>query len=420
MADSVAIVPGSAAARERAIDNVSEARRASFDVDIIRRAKDPWACPEHLLPYLAYERSVDIWRQDWPVEKQRTVIDAAPEDHRRKATEDGIARYVAHAGGELVETLTPPQAIYAAPDLSRQQWDEWVAKHPKVRITLAHGTVELEDGTGIFADATFADCDFDTFDWGPALAGRRAYLVQDGVHTPLQLQDVALREARRDPCVEERVVLPGEAGLAMFADDGFADVNMVDAVDRAPAVYTFRLVREATALDGDLILTVVPIGFEPRDTTWRRESDLWEDPWGIYADCGFADDGFVTPDISAEKLADVLYLYDPRVPSPEMIGISFADISRVGMEAHNARLMIDLRQPERPGETYADISYCDTSFALPIDESHERFMLDAVASAKKLSDRIGATFATHRLRTLADGLPLDGSYRFGGLVKNHL
>lgn len=47
---------------------------------------NPWACPEALLPWLAWALSVDQWDPDWPVENRRRVIAESVEIHRRKGT----------------------------------------------------------------------------------------------------------------------------------------------------------------------------------------------------------------------------------------------------------------------------------------------------------------------------------------------
>jgi len=60
--------------------------------------QDYRTCPEDLLPYLAWERSVDVWDDDWPVERKRSVIGAAPAVHRVKGT-IGAVRLALNAFG---------------------------------------------------------------------------------------------------------------------------------------------------------------------------------------------------------------------------------------------------------------------------------------------------------------------------------
>lgn len=52
----------------------------------IRNAWDPYACPEVLLPWLAWAYSVDNWDAGWPVSVRRAVIANSIEVHRHKGT----------------------------------------------------------------------------------------------------------------------------------------------------------------------------------------------------------------------------------------------------------------------------------------------------------------------------------------------
>lgn len=70
---------------EAALDAVIAARFASWQPDI-DRAKDPDLCPPSLLPWLAWEASVDTWSSDWTETQKRAVIKAALDVHRHKGT----------------------------------------------------------------------------------------------------------------------------------------------------------------------------------------------------------------------------------------------------------------------------------------------------------------------------------------------
>lgn len=52
----------------------------------IRAIHNPTICPADLLPWLAWERSVDYWRDDWSEQIKRDVIAASVAVHRKKGT----------------------------------------------------------------------------------------------------------------------------------------------------------------------------------------------------------------------------------------------------------------------------------------------------------------------------------------------
>lgn len=47
---------------------------------------NPEQCPEHILPWLAWAVSVDVWNKDWAVETRRAVIRASIQVHKHKGT----------------------------------------------------------------------------------------------------------------------------------------------------------------------------------------------------------------------------------------------------------------------------------------------------------------------------------------------
>lgn len=61
---------------------------------------DPDTCPEHLLPWLAWAFSVDVWDARWPEEYRRRVVKDAIPLHREKGTRAGCKRALAALGIE--------------------------------------------------------------------------------------------------------------------------------------------------------------------------------------------------------------------------------------------------------------------------------------------------------------------------------
>lgn len=417
---TVSILPSNSTAWERAVEQVSAERWVDLDVDVIRGARDPWTCPEHLLPQLAYQRSVDVWNENWPEWKKRSAIAAAPEDHRLKGTEAGVRRYVTHADAELLQVVTPPEGFFAAPDLTKEELDAHVARHPKVRITLSRGYGTSPFDSGFFPDDSFVGEDAIGFDDGPALYGRRAYLLKDGEQTPLQLTRIVDSNETRDAVEIERIVTPGVGVAHSFAGEFVADDSFADAWDVPPRFFTASFDRTYRHETSRVELSMLTVGFMPRDTRYVRESLTGNGSDFAFAD-DFADQHFAGPNDGGQLLADVLYLYDPTIPSPVTTAGGFADVTRVGMDAHTAEMLIDWRETYRDHSAFiADVSFAGEDPVAPIDTRHRDFILDAVTSSKRLSDRIGITFQRTRSRTWGDGIPLDGSAALSDRLKNVL
>lgn len=64
----------------------------------LRSLWDPVTCPYELLPYLAWQYSVDRWDEKWPEQTKRKVIAEAFEIHKLKGTKSAIRRSVAPFG----------------------------------------------------------------------------------------------------------------------------------------------------------------------------------------------------------------------------------------------------------------------------------------------------------------------------------
>ena len=109
------LLPNNATELERAIEQAIGQRLDTVAVphgDLL----SPDRCPSHLLPWLAWANSVDVWRDDWPDNVKRQVIRNAPEIHRKKGTVTAVKLAVAAFGAGLNITewfqQTPPGTPY--------------------------------------------------------------------------------------------------------------------------------------------------------------------------------------------------------------------------------------------------------------------------------------------------------------------
>lgn len=59
---------------------------------------DPENCPTELLPWLAWELSVDFWDENWTEAQKRAAIAASPYVHEKKGTPSAIRRSIETLG----------------------------------------------------------------------------------------------------------------------------------------------------------------------------------------------------------------------------------------------------------------------------------------------------------------------------------
>jgi P2-related tail formation protein len=73
----VSLLPASSSTPWETANELTDAARwAAIDPMVITRTKDALLCEPQFLALLGWERSVDLWFDDWPEEKQRYVVDS--------------------------------------------------------------------------------------------------------------------------------------------------------------------------------------------------------------------------------------------------------------------------------------------------------------------------------------------------------
>lgn len=405
------LLPKNATPRERAIEALN-AERHPFPHELIRALRDPWSCPEHLLPFLAHDLSVDYWRNDWPVLRQRSVIARSIALHRRKGTLWSMREAADLADARLVDHKTPPEGYFAAPDLSKEEIDAYIELHPKVRILFASERGTWSDVDGWVSDNGFVEeATVGVYD-GEALYGRKAVYSHRGVERPLRLAVLQADIASRAGVQIESVFIPGQGAAFSHADEFAADDSFADAFDDPPRSYTYALPRDYVHDASRLELTRVPVGFSPRDMRYRRESEKGLDTAPTIFAGDYAGEGFAGVNDALFLLADVLRLVDPSISSPLVNSGGFADHSRVGFPPHTAELQVDwiMKAPPRSA-IFAGSDFVGDAPAPPRDEARMEEVLDAIMATKRATDKVLVTFQLRRARTLADGFRLDDSAR---------
>lgn len=82
---TVAPLPANRSDLERVLVEI-DGRTLAIDAEVVRRVKDPALCPGPLLPWLAWEESVDVWNTEWTDAQKRWAIARSWSLHRSKGT----------------------------------------------------------------------------------------------------------------------------------------------------------------------------------------------------------------------------------------------------------------------------------------------------------------------------------------------
>ncbi|WP_430735378.1 phage tail protein I [Halodesulfovibrio aestuarii] len=82
------LLPANATKYERALEKTC-VRSFSLPV-LIDRIRNPYTCHMSVLPWLAYERSVDEWNEGWSEEQKRQVTARSISVHKKKGTRGAV------------------------------------------------------------------------------------------------------------------------------------------------------------------------------------------------------------------------------------------------------------------------------------------------------------------------------------------
>ena len=186
MGDVKALLPSESAAFEHAL-----AAGMSDDLPVpYAELLNPYTTRPDLLKWLGYQASLDLWFDDWSIERKREAVAQAMgvstlydgELAALKTTRGGAIRYLALVDAELVDAISyPALAIF-----DEGFFDDAIFDHPPfqstylVKLETAEPNAAFMDGA-FFEDGFFGELDLEPFD--RALKALRANKGDD--HTEL-------------------------------------------------------------------------------------------------------------------------------------------------------------------------------------------------------------------------------------------
>ena len=417
------LLPPNATPWERAIEQTS-AERHPLPVELIREFFDPDLCPEHLLGWLAYETSIDLWSDAWPVERKRRVIKDWFRLHQIKGTKAGIKRAVALTDSVVLQDVTFPSRAFASATITRKQRNAWLAKMPEIRIYFisqrgvpgADGFMRADPHGG--GRGSYIGHGFARFDAAEAIYGRRSILRRpDGTELPLRHATIREVDAPADRPVIDQVRIPGEARPATYTG-GFARLGFLHPGRVAPKTATVRVQRETQA-QSELHWKTLQLGFEPIDLEYRVKSE--KHPAGPAAFTRkFARTRFLIRERAEERIFQALNLHDPTVDVPWVRAHSFVGHARTPKPSFHSEMLVEARSRAGRRSAFVGRFFTGRQFTARDDLTKYRFALLAGRMFKAARDKLQFDTKTTRAVRFSDRPRLDGSIRFGRPVRRTL
>jgi phage tail P2-like protein len=194
MINRVATLPPNTTPLERALATAC-ARIDALAVPV-RTVRNPDTCPVALLPFLAWECSVDRWDDAWPEALQRAAIKAAYYIHKHKGTIAAVRRVVEALGYRITITewwqttpLGEPGTFQlevgvlesGITDAMYGEMERLIADAKPVSRHLTGLAIHLESRGPIFtAAATFDGDTLTVYPWLDALIALRGDVIHAG------------------------------------------------------------------------------------------------------------------------------------------------------------------------------------------------------------------------------------------------
>lgn len=128
MSKYISILPSNSTPLERAIEqSIVSTQQLKIEINLLW---NPDKCLEHLLPWLAWAYSVDVWDDQWPEQTKRNVIKASLRVHSQKGSIGSIKRALHAAGyGDAEIREGTPATLYDGKAKFDGTWDHSAADH---------------------------------------------------------------------------------------------------------------------------------------------------------------------------------------------------------------------------------------------------------------------------------------------------
>ena len=401
MSEEADLLPRNATQFEKAF-SLAAAKAAELPAHLVSDVTDPYLCPADLLPFLALERSVDLWNPEWGQERKRWVIAEQARLHRLKTTEAGFRAHLSLVGVQLVRTTTPRSDFFAAPAFGEEDRREWVRQFPEIRIrsfaqegfdrvTAMSGPADhvdaflgAEDGPSFFAD--------DGLTPGEAL-GRQAILYRSGSETTLLWSEVSTGDGR----FHEQIILPGEAGGLYFCND-VTSQQFLDDPDTPNRILSFAAAPEETI--GGYAYNLVRPSLTPVTTWPERVTAEATDEVSLFTDDVPIDLIWLVEARARFRVYDSIRLFDTDRATQLPISTDFVGNARFRLDPYTAELTIRIegRRPEAALEFIDDHLVEDETLGL-------LNAVDAIRVSQSVRDTIYLNSKAHSPVRFGDGRP---------------
>ena len=407
--DFQTLLPGNATPWEKAVEQTSGERWLGVDVDIIRRARNPWTCPEHLLNFLAFERSVDVWDPEWPIEKKRWVVANWLRLQRLKGTEAGLRAFAQLQGGEVLKVITPPAKTFLSPATTPEERQAYLQRFPQLRVypftengQARYGSYAGGGGYGQRKSFVGALFPADLATRQRTRRDAKLYDPQDDSLVDLTARVVVRFDFNGKATEFEEIALPPVPGTGIYLGQSPKDHPLffgLASVDTR--IISMRVDRSYGYAAGQTQYQTVKTGLAPIDVNPELVADRGQRTRGQLfprRKGGFLTGKYLPKSTAWQRMYERTYLFDAsRVPEARRAW-TFLGATRLGMPPHHAEAKVAIRdtRPTRAVGRFVSGFLCASS-QKPLND-----VRDAMGSSLRLSDKVAIDTKTRRILRAGD------------------
>ena len=397
MVDVALLLPPNRTPLEGALAQVLH--HVAHDERAIVAARQPYATPAAVLPWLAWERDVLAWPRQADSTLQRAITAGSWSLHRRMGTLSALREVAAFYGASITQVQTPPSKTFAGASLTRGERDAFLSRYPQLRLYPQRLTGQR---VGAMLAHCFAGVAMHPVQTDAAMRlAPQAYIWRDGVETPLQSTERSTESAENTARTYTEVRRGANVPKQAFCGSLHPSVNShgagrwLGSSDAAERIY--RMVADTPYIDSRETLhrTTVQPGLNLMDVRydWVAGQGV---ATGVHAGQHVA--GHLHRSTARERIHKRMYLFDPTVAVQRRGAASYCDASILSMPAHHARLDVSV-----PSQLHARVAnrYL-AGFVVTTDKTDYHDTLAAMRRVARASDRIAINTAVHRQITAGE------------------
>ncbi|OYW56779.1 MAG: phage tail protein I [Hyphomicrobium sp. 32-62-53] len=417
MPETAAAIMGHILPRENAtpleigLDLALESRVLDIPVPI----RDLWrwdTCPETHIPWLAWSFSIDVWDENWPIEKKRGVIRQWVDLHRLKGTLEGVRRHVEIVGGRVVRVVRPPIKAFAGRIVTPAEHLAYLERFRQVRIYKFRDRAPAKVRGQFPRRANFVGYHMPRLSDAYLRTGSQFFLWDKGSHPLASGEEKQI--TFQTEIDRQRIQLPGrKPARAAYPNAMLRKLHPVKST-AAVRFFTINAERAQEDLTAFRLLRSATPGQRVIDLQSRTVAERGVKQFGSVFPGQCLSRAYLPDTTSGFRLYDVLYLHDEARADKARKARVFAGHQRLGIDPFRAELTIEVRGKKPKSANFAGGAV--GMFPRVADQTMYENVKRAVVSSKAYRDKVLINTSTTRKQTFLGGIPLDGSRTFSSTV----